>query len=86
MCMLMVRCSQYIHQSVSDINKNFTFRFIDINNLLVNNDFPMITGIQNDDIVIPCKPTSKNITVKLIKEGDEVNEYVRTLSIFVLVC
>lgn len=80
--MLMVRHSPYFHQSVVDI-KYFIFHFIDINNLLVNNEFPMITGIQNDDIVIPCKPTSKNISVKLIKEGDEVNELnVRMLSIF----
>lgn len=53
-------------------------------NLLVHNDFPMITGIQNDDIIIPCKPTSKNIAVKLIKEGEEVNSDVRMLSIFVI--
>lgn len=37
----------------------------------------MITGVQNGDIVIPCKPTSKNVAVKLIKDGDEVNNYVR---------
>ncbi len=53
-------------------------------NLLVHNDFPMITGFQNGDVIIPCKPTSKNVAVKLIKDGDEVNEYVRMLSIFLL--
>lgn len=58
----------------------FSF-FIDMENLLVHNDFPMITGVQNGDIVIPCKPTSKNVAVKLVKEGDEVNNGVRTLSI-----
>lgn len=58
------------------------FHFVDIENLLVSNDFPMITGFQNGDIVIPCKPTSKNVTVRLIKDGDEVNIYVRMLSIF----
>lgn len=42
----------------------------------------MITGVQNDDIVIPCKPTSKNVAVKLIKDGDEVNENVRMLCSF----
>lgn len=55
----------------------FQFHFTDVENLLVHNDFPMITGVQNIDIVIPCKPTSKNVAVKLIKEGDEVNSYVR---------
>lgn len=53
-------------------------------NLLVPIDFPMISGVQNGDIVVPCKPTSKNIAVKLIKEGEEVNNYVRMLSIFVI--
>ncbi|KAJ6649116.1 Vascular endothelial growth factor receptor 3, partial [Pseudolycoriella hygida] len=46
----------------------------DMENLLVNNIFPMITGIQNDEVVIPCKPTSKNVAVKLVKDGDEVSK------------
>lgn len=61
---------------------NKIFYFVDIENLLVNHDFPMITGNQNGDIIIPCKPTSKNVEVRLIKDGDEVNLYVRMLSIF----
>lgn len=44
---------------------------------MVSNDYPMVTGEQNADIVIPCKPTSKNVAVKLIKDGEEVNSYVR---------
>ncbi|KAG4073862.1 hypothetical protein HA402_014067 [Bradysia odoriphaga] len=50
----------------------------DVENLLVHNDFPMITGVQNVDIVIPCKPTSKNVAVKLIKEGDESHHFQHT--------
>lgn len=46
-------------------------------NLLVPHDFPMITGSESDNIVIPCKPTSKTVAVKLVKDGDEVNSYVR---------
>lgn len=49
----------------------------------MNIDFPMITGVQNGDIVIPCKPTSKSVEVQLVKDGDKVNLYVRMLSFFV---
>lgn len=63
----------------------FSIPFIisaDPENLLVNNDYPMITGVQNDIIVIPCKPTSKNVPVQLIKDGDKVNINVRMLKYF----
>lgn len=36
------------------------------------NDNAFFSG--DDQDYIPCKPTSKNITVTLIREGDEVNE------------
>lgn len=83
MCMLTVRHSYPFSYNLQKIFSKYS-HFVDIENLLVHHDFPMITGLQNDDIVIPCKPTSKNVAVKLIKDGDEVNNYVRMLSIFVL--
>lgn len=33
-----------------------------------------ITGNQNEDVIIPCKPTSKQFQVQLFKEGDEVTK------------
>lgn len=86
MCMLMVRRLIMFQPSIWCDFKNlfFIFHFTDIENLLVNNEYPMITGVQNDNIVIPCKPTSKNVAVQLIKDGDEVNIYVRMLKYFFL--
>lgn len=46
----------------------------DPHNPLVEVMFPVIEGSQHQDVIIPCKPTSKRWEVKLIKEGDEVNK------------
>lgn len=39
---------------------------------LANVNVPIVQGNRYEDVVIPCKPTSKNIEVQLIKDGDEV--------------
>lgn len=44
----------------------------DPNHPLVPVSLPILNGAQYQDIVIPCKPTSKMWDVQLIKEGDEV--------------
>lgn len=41
---------------------------------LVPVSVPILQGNQHEDIVIPCKPTSKMWNIQLIKEGDEVND------------
>lgn len=46
---------------------------------LVSVDWPVVTGNQYSEVVIPCKPTSRSVTVKLIKEGDEVNTHSHKL-------
>lgn len=33
---------------------------------------PIVSGVQDQEVIIPCKPTSKMVSVQLIKEGDEV--------------
>lgn len=54
----------------------FIFAFIfelDPQHPLAPVSIPILQGNQHQDIVIPCKPTSRKYDVKLIKEGDEVN-------------
>lgn len=57
----------------------FFFRFADPQNPLVQVTNPLVNGAQYQDIVIPCKPTSKMWDIQLIKEGDEVKYSVLIL-------
>ncbi|GAB0098867.1 vascular endothelial growth factor receptor 1 [Sergentomyia squamirostris] len=43
----------------------------DPENLMVEYEHPMGTAVQYEDAVIPCKPTSRNVQVELIKGDDE---------------
>lgn len=40
---------------------------------------PILEGKLNDEIVVPCKPTSKTFKVQLIKDGNEVNFILYTV-------
>lgn len=48
------------------------FLVADPQNPLVPVPNPFLNGAQYQDIVIPCKPSSKMWDIQLIKEGDEV--------------
>lgn len=51
----------------------FFFGFVaDPQHPIVKVDNPFLNGAQYQDIIIPCKPTSKMWDIQLIKEGDEV--------------
>lgn len=41
---------------------------------LVSVSVPDLEGNQFDELIIPCKPSSKNFEVQLFKEGDEVSQ------------
>lgn len=43
---------------------------------------PLLDGSQYQEILIPCKPTSKMWEVQLIKEGDEVTQMLLLLNAF----
>lgn len=50
-----------------------SFEFVaDPQHPIVKVDNPFLNGAQYQDIIIPCKPTSKMWDIQLIKEGDEV--------------
>lgn len=54
--------------------KLFTSPSSDPENLIVeNHEHNMIIGLQYEPFVIPCKPTSPNVKVELIREDGEVN-------------
>lgn len=46
--------------------------------LLSQNEFPVISALQYQDTVIPCKPTMPNIEVLLTTSHGEVSKYLRT--------
>jgi len=46
---------------------------LDPDNKLYNPDQYLIFGKQNEPLIIPCKPTSPEVKVELVKDGDEVN-------------
>lgn len=52
------------------ISKNFWFT--DTECRLVPSEYPIVEGNLNEEVVIPCKPTSKKWEVELIKENDKV--------------
>lgn len=41
---------------------------------LVRASVPIFEGNQYDEIIIPCKPTSKKFEVQLFKEGNQVSK------------
>lgn len=41
---------------------------------LVSASVPILQGNQYEEILIPCKPTSKNVDVQLFKEGNAVSK------------
>ncbi|XP_031631901.1 vascular endothelial growth factor receptor 1-like isoform X3 [Contarinia nasturtii] len=41
---------------------------------------PVVQGNQHQDIIIPCKPTSKKWDIKLIKEADEAHQFKSTFT------
>lgn len=45
----------------------------DPENPIVQINYPFVHGIQFEDVVIPCKPTSKKVQLELIKDGDVVS-------------
>lgn len=64
-----------IFKEAKQINKfliNFLMYSTDPQHPIVKVDNPFLNGAQYQDIIIPCKPTSKMWEIQLIKEGDEV--------------
>lgn len=51
----------------------FNFFYTDPECRYVPSENPIIEGDLNEEVVIPCKPTSKRSEVELIKEDDKVN-------------
>lgn len=49
---------------------NSNVKLIDRKHPLVRVSIPLFQGKQNDEIIVPCKPTSKNFDVRLIQEGN----------------
>lgn len=56
----------------SNLKSNNRNMISDSDHPLANVNVPIVQGNRYEDVVIPCKPTSKNIEVQLIKDGDEV--------------
>lgn len=52
---------------------HFSIRYTDSECRLVPSENPIVEGNLNEEVVIPCKPTSKKWEVELIKENDKVN-------------
>lgn len=51
---------------------------IDSENRLVPSENPLIDGNLMEEILIPCKPTSKRWAVELIKDDDKVRTVFRS--------
>lgn len=49
----------------------FLFICVDKEHLLVHAE-PIVSGVLNSSLVIPCKPTSKDVKVELTKDFEEV--------------
>ena len=58
------------HDQMSFSNCN---NFLDPDVLLVQVDDIFINAYQNQNFTVPCKPTSKSVSVKLMHENEEVN-------------
>lgn len=50
------------------------FLLIDHGNPIANIP-PVIFGYRNEDVIIPCKPTSRYASVQLYEEGHEVDSF-----------
>lgn len=59
-----------------NITKSLEFNilscFTDPDNVFVET-FTVIHGIEKQSIIVPCKPTSKYVTVELLKDDEEVS-------------
>lgn len=56
------------------LGKCYTYMYLiaDDNNLMVDENFEVVIAREYSNAVIPCRPTSPNVEVKLIKAGQEV--------------
>lgn len=66
----------FVQQCVLSIKqeKLIFFLYTDPECRLVPPENPIIDGNLNEEVVIPCKPTSKKTAVELIKEDNKVNK------------
>ncbi|CAH1392580.1 unnamed protein product, partial [Nezara viridula] len=65
----------YCSSNLKDGEESKIYIFVrDHKNLLaVNESYALITEQEFSDVIIPCKPTSQDVVVKLIKDTDEVD-------------
>lgn len=65
----------YCSSNVTDSEEKNIYIFVrDHKNLLaVNETYALITRHEHDDLIIPCKPTSRDVEVRLSKDSDEVD-------------
>lgn len=54
------------------INLAIKWTYSDRRHPLVRVSIPILEGSLNEDIIVPCKPTSKKFEIQLIKDGNEV--------------
>lgn len=67
-------------RAIQILFKRMIFPILDPTHPVYEPISPVIEGFAGQDVLIPCKPTSKLYSVKLVKEQDEVMRIVKKIS------